>query len=89
VLQDSRQWFHERRIEETLNANGHLCRKKCAMGGVARAVPQLEGQVSMQALVMTFNDIFFVMGAIALVVLPLVLFLRPFSNDAAPDAPMH
>jgi DHA2 family multidrug resistance protein len=38
---------------------------------------------------MTFNDIFWIMGMGTLIVLPLVLFLRPFPSDAAPSAPMH
>jgi DHA2 family multidrug resistance protein len=38
---------------------------------------------------MTYNDIFTIMGVGTLIVLPLVLFLRPFASDAAPDAPMH
>jgi len=34
--------------------------------------------------VMTYNDIFWIMGAGTLAVLPLVLFLRPLPQDAAP-----
>ncbi|WP_068089924.1 MDR family MFS transporter [Novosphingobium rosa] len=90
IVQDQRSWFHARRIEETLNANGHLVQAKVAsLGGITRAVPQLEQQIQAQALVMTFNDIFWIMGVGTLIVLPLVLFLRPFPSDAAPSAPMH
>jgi DHA2 family multidrug resistance protein len=60
-----------------------------AMGGLLRAAPQIEGQLQLQALVMTYNDIFRIMGYGTLIVLPLVLLLRPFSKDAAPDVPMH
>ncbi|WP_343609704.1 MDR family MFS transporter [Novosphingobium sp.] len=90
IVQDQRSWFHARRIEETLNANGHLVQAKVAsLGGIASAAPQLEQQIQAQALVMTFNDIFWIMGMGTLIVLPLVLFLRPFPSDAAPSAPMH
>jgi DHA2 family multidrug resistance protein len=90
IVQDQRSWFHARRIEETLNANGHLVQAKVAsLGGIIRAAPQLEQQIEQQALVMTFNDIFWIMGMGTLIVLPLVLFLRPFPSDAAPSAPMH
>ncbi len=90
IVQDQRSWFHARRIEETLNANGHLVQAKVAsLGGIVSAVPQLEQQIEQQALVMTFNDIFWIMGMGTLIVLPLVLFLRPFPSDAAPSAPMH
>ena len=90
VLQDQRQWLHTRRIEESLHANSALVQAKVrALGGLMRAAPQLEAQAQQQALVMSFNDIFHIMGLCTLVVLPLVLLLRPFSTDAAPDAPMH
>lgn len=90
TIQDRREWLHARRIEETLNANGHLVQAKVqALGGLYRAVPQLEADIGVQALVMTFNDIFRIMGTGTLIVLPLVLFLRPFAKGDAPDAPMH
>jgi DHA2 family multidrug resistance protein len=63
--------------------------KVASLGGIASAAPQLEQQIQAQALVMTFNDIFWIMGMGTLIVLPLVLFLRPFPSDAAPSAPMH
>ena len=90
TIQDQRAYLHARRIEETLNANGHLVQAKvAALGGLYSAAPQIEADISLQALVMTFNDIFRIMGTGTLLVLPLVLFLRPFAKDAAPDVPMH
>ncbi len=90
IVQDQRQWLHTRRLEEGLHANSPLVQAKVrAMGGMLRALPQLEAQMQLQALVMTFNDIFWIMGLGTMVVLPLVLLLRPFSTDAAPAAAMH
>jgi DHA2 family multidrug resistance protein len=90
TIQDQRSYMHARRIEESLNANGHLVQAKvAALGGLWNAAPQIEADIAVQALVMTFNDIFRIMGTGTLIVLPLVLFLRPFAKDAAPDAPMH
>jgi DHA2 family multidrug resistance protein len=90
IIQDNRIWLHTRRLEETLHANSALVQEKVrALGGLTRALPQLEAQLQLQALVMTYNDIFRIMGYGTLIVLPLVLLLRPFSNDAAPDVPMH
>ena len=90
IIQDNRLWLHTRRLEETLHANSPMVQDQVrAMGGILRAAPQLEGQLQLQALVMTYNDIFRIMGCGTLIVLPLVLLLRPFSNDAAPDVPMH
>ena len=45
-------------------------------------------QVQAQALVIAYNDIFWIMAVGTLIVLPLVLFLRPLPKDAAPAA-MH
>ncbi|NBC38128.1 DHA2 family efflux MFS transporter permease subunit [Novosphingobium sp. FSY-8] len=90
IIQDERLWLHARRMEESLRANSVAVQAKVqAMGGLHAAVPQIEAQIQMQALVMTFNDIFWIMGVGTMIVLPLVLLLRPFAKDAAPDAPMH
>jgi DHA2 family multidrug resistance protein len=90
IIQDNRIWLHTRRLEETLHANSTLVQEKVkALGGLVRAVPQLEAQLQLQALVMTYNDIFRIMGYGTLIVLPLVLLLRPFSTGPAPDVPMH
>ncbi len=93
ILQDQRMWFHSRRLEETLNANspavqdyvGGLSRQ---VGGTPTAMRLIGQQIQGQALVMTYNDIFWIMGMGTLIVLPLVLFLRPLPKDAAPAA-MH
>ncbi|MGR6327978.1 MDR family MFS transporter [Sphingomonas sp. XXL09] len=88
ILQDTRLWFHSRRIEETLSANSVAVQDSLrGMGGPA-GIPLIERQIQGQALVMTYNDIFWIMGVGTFVVLPLVLFLRPLPKDAAPAA-MH
>jgi DHA2 family multidrug resistance protein len=94
ILQEQRLWLHSRRLEETINANSPRVQEY--IGGIARSVggeqPALRllaGQIQGQALVMTYNDIFWIMGVGTLAVLPLVLFLRPFPKDAAPAAAMH
>ncbi|WP_308814153.1 MDR family MFS transporter [Sphingomonas sp. GV3] len=88
ILQDTRTWFHSRRIEETLNANAIAVQDYVHSLGGPGALPLIERQIQGQALVMTFNDIFWIMGIGTFVVLPLVLFLRPLPKDAAPAA-MH
>jgi len=85
ILQDQRLWLHARRLEETLNANSVAVQDYVRSRGPT-AVVGLEQQIQGQALVMTFNDIFWIMGVGTLVVLPLVLFLRPLPKDAAPAA---
>ena len=44
----------------------------------------IDGQVSMDALVMTFNDLFLTLGVISALVVPLVMFLKPLEPGAAP-----
>lgn len=93
IIQDQRSWFHTRRIEETLNANSvnvqdYLAGSAQMLGGPQVALQSLGQQIQGQALVMTYNDIFWIMGMGTLVVLPLVLFLRPLPKGAAPAA-MH
>ena len=91
IIQDTRMYFHSRRIEETLSANavsvqdyvGGLSRQ---FGGTSTALRVIGQQVQAQALVMTYNDIFWIMGMGTFAVLPLVLFLRPLPKDAAPAA---
>jgi DHA2 family multidrug resistance protein len=93
VLQQDRVWLHSRRLEETLSANSAAVQDY--VGGLGRGLGSSQGgmamlgqQIQEQALVMTYNDIFFVMSMVTFVVMPLVLFLRPLPNNAAAPA-MH
>lgn len=89
VLQDQRTWLHSRRIEESLRANSPAVQDYAA--GLAQAAGDptaglrlLSQQIGAQALTMTFNDIFWIMGVGTLAVLPLVLFLKPLPKNAEP-----
>lgn len=89
ILQEQRSWLHSRRIEETLPANAiavqdYMNATAHSAGGLPGAYRLLAQQIQGQALVMTYNDIFFVMACGTLVVLPLVLFLRPLPKHADP-----
>jgi DHA2 family multidrug resistance protein len=91
ILQEQRSWLHSRRIEESLNANSQAVQSYVAglsqqLGGQPTALRLVSQQIQRQALVMTYNDIFWIMGVGTLAVLPLVLFLRPLPKDAAPAA---
>ena len=93
IIQDQRLWFHTRRIEETLNANAAAVQERIAgmaqmLGGEPAALRLLSQQIQGQALVMTYNDIFTIMGFGTLLVLPLVLFLRPLPKNTSAAA-MH
>ncbi len=59
-----------------------------SLGGEPQALRRLSQQIELQALVMTYNDIFWIMGVGTLVVMPFVLFLRPLPKSR-PAAAMH
>ncbi len=93
ILHDQRLWFHSRRLEESLNANSVAVQDYVAswaqrLGDAHAALRAVSQQVQTQALVMTYNDIFWVMGVATGLLLPLVMFLRPLPTDAQ-RAAMH
>ncbi|WP_159978996.1 MULTISPECIES: MDR family MFS transporter [unclassified Novosphingobium] len=93
ILQQNRVWLHSRRMEETLNANspdvqGYVTGLGQAIGSPDAGIRLLGQQIQGQALVMTYNDIFFVMSMVTICVIPLVLFLRPLPRNAS-MAGMH
>jgi len=93
TIQDQRLWFHSRRLEESLPANSVAVQDWVAgtartMGGTSGAIRSIEGTIQLQSLVMTYNDIFWLLAVGILIVTPLVLFLRPLPKDA-PLAAAH
>ncbi|WP_375287082.1 MDR family MFS transporter [Sphingomonas sp.] len=89
ILQEQRVWFHSRRMEETLNANrgavqDYVNGMEQSFGQAGSGIALLAQQVQQEALVMTYNDIFWIMGVGTLAVLPLVLFLKPLPKGAGP-----
>ncbi|MFK3737410.1 MDR family MFS transporter [Massilia sp. TN1-12] len=87
VLQDKRQWFHERRIEETLSANrgavqDYLAAQAHGLDGLPRALRSLGQMIQVQALTMTYSDLFWVLSVFIGCAIPLVLFLRPLGKGA-------
>ena len=92
-FQEARLSFHEGRIASSLQANGGdvqgwLAQNSALLGGgpdgTAAAMRIIDGQVSLQALVMTFNDLFLAAAVITALTVPLVLFLKPMEPGAAP-----
>ena len=82
VIQDQRMWLHGRRIEETLGANdpgvqGYVSGQAAALGGMSNALRSLDGTIQLQALTMTYIDLFMILAVGIALVTPLVLFLRP------------
>lgn len=93
ILENDRMWLHQRRLEESLNANSASVQEYVgslgqSVGNSAAGVRLLGQQIQQQALVMTYNDIFFLMSMVTLCVIPLVLFLRPLPRSGKMAA-MH
>ena len=93
IVQQSRLWLHSRRLEETMNANlpavqTYVSGMTARMGGPDAAIRNIGQQIAGQALTMTYNDTFLLMGCVTLAVAPLVLFLRPLPSSGAMAA-MH
>jgi MFS transporter, DHA2 family, multidrug resistance protein len=90
VIQDRRLWLHSRRLEETLDANrvavgDYLAAQAHGLGGMPQALRSLAGTIRLEALTMTYIDLFWILAVFIACVIPLVLFLRPL-NTGAPIA---
>jgi DHA2 family multidrug resistance protein len=93
TIQDQRTWFHSRRLEETLSANSvqvqdYVAGTAQTMGGTGPAIGAIGQTIQVQALVMTYNDIFWLLAVGIVIISPLVLFLRPLPKNA-PLAAAH
>ncbi len=91
VVQDQRLWLHARRMEENLAANGldlqhYVDAQALALGGRDAALRVIEQGIQTQALTMTFIDLFWMLIIAILCTAPLVFFLRPLPQHAAPVA---
>ena len=89
VIQDQRVWLHSRRIEETLSANSdyvqsYMASQAQTLGGMDAAYRNLGDIIQIQALTMTYADLFWLLSVGILCVSPLILFLRPLPKNAKP-----
>ena len=85
-FQDQRMWLHSRRMEETLSRNDprlqdYLDGLTHALGSAEAAMRSLGGTIQREAFIMTYNDIFWIMGVAAFATVPLALFLRPLPDE--------
>ncbi|MCB2073762.1 MAG: DHA2 family efflux MFS transporter permease subunit [Novosphingobium sp.] len=96
-FQEQRLEFHHWRLNESIGANGFDVQQALAemaaflgggLDGLSAAYRALDAQILVQALTMTFNDLYLALCLVGLVTMPLVLFLRPLAPGAAPAA-MH
>jgi MFS transporter, DHA2 family, multidrug resistance protein len=97
VFIDRRVEFHADAIRESVNANSVLLQDRIASQaaffaqragdsayGQQQAIGQIAVQIHQQALVMTYSDCFWVLGAGLLLLMPLILMLR-----SAPSTGVH
>ena len=75
-------------MEETLNANSvslqtYLDGLARSLGDMERAMAALGGTLQREAFIMTYNDVFLVMGLLTLATVPLVLFLKPLPENVS------
>nr|WP_276046402.1 MULTISPECIES: MDR family MFS transporter [unclassified Sphingomonas] len=93
TIQDQRSYLHSRRLDDLLNSNSvalqdYLATVTRSVGDPAAAVQQIGQTIAREALVMTYNDLFWLLSVGILLVTPLVLFLRPLPHGK-PAAAMH
>ncbi|CAN5452579.1 MDR family MFS transporter [soil metagenome] len=93
VIQDQRLWLHTRRMEESLLANSidvqtYVAGQAQALGGSPAALSALARTIQLQALTMTYADLFWILSMGIIATMPLVLFLRPI-DTSAPMAVTH
>jgi MFS transporter, DHA2 family, multidrug resistance protein len=92
VLQDQRIWLHSRRLEESMHANSLLVQEYLSVpaggsaGGPSPALRSLEGIIQLQASVMTFADMFWLLTVCIVAIIPLTLILRPLPMGATQGA---
>ncbi|EQB15929.1 DHA2 family efflux MFS transporter permease subunit [Sphingobium lactosutens] len=91
VLQDQRDWLHNRRLEEFLNANSiavqdYLAGMSRTLGDPSAALRIFDQAIQREALVMTYSDLFWLLAVGIAAVIPLVLFLRPLPKGMSAAA---
>jgi DHA2 family multidrug resistance protein len=79
ALQEQRTTFHTARLAEAISANSVLGQGAVAQRGVGTLFQQIQGQ----AVVMTFADLYWVLGVVILLMIPLVLLLKPLPKGAS------
>ena len=79
ALQEQRITFHTVRLTESVSANSVLGQATEAQQGVGALFQQIEGQ----AVVMAFADLYWILGVVIVMMIPLVLLLKPLPKGAS------
>jgi DHA2 family multidrug resistance protein len=96
VFIDQRSAVHSDTIRESVTANSLIGQARLAADGLSqgidattarlRAIAQLSGLIEKQALVMTYNDCFWLLGICLVAITPVVLLLRSPKPGAKVEA---
>ena len=78
-------------MEESLSANSvmvqdYMAQQSRSPGGMAAALQSLGGTIQIQALTMTYIDLFWILTIGVICVSPLILLLRPLPQGGKPVA---
>ncbi|MGW8141450.1 DHA2 family efflux MFS transporter permease subunit [Sphingomonas zeae] len=90
IMQEKRTFLHERRLEETLSRTSERVQDYIRAGtagrsdmadAMTRTLRVLSQQITQQATVMTYNDLFFIFAVLTCVLAPVCLLLRPLDTS--------
>jgi DHA2 family multidrug resistance protein len=96
-FEDQRRDFHYWQLHGAISANSVDVQQSIADAvqrfgggpdGLEMAYRTLDGQVLIQALVMSFNDVYVALAVVTICLMPLVVFLQPFDQGHA-AGPAH
>jgi DHA2 family multidrug resistance protein len=89
VIQEQRMWLHSRRIEDSLDANSvlvqdYVASQAHALGSTDLAIGSIGNIIQIQALTMTYADLFWMLAIGICAISPLIFLLRPLPGNAPP-----
>lgn len=82
-------WLHSRRLEDSLSANSvivqdYVAAQTRALGSSDSALRMIDNTIQIQALTMTYADLFWLLAVGICIISPLIFFLRPLPTNAPP-----
>ncbi len=81
TLQDQRLTFHTARLEESISANSVIGQT----GAKTQGLSQIYEAIQAQALVMTYSDLYFLLGVAMFVMIPVAFLLTPLPKNKGPS----
>lgn len=82
TLQDQRMTFHTARLEESMSANSVIAQT----GARTQGLTQIYEAIQTQAQVMTYSDLYFLLGAAMFLMIPAAFLLKPLPKTQGSSA---